>query len=226
MGSTGHGLIVQSYATGNVSGRDQSVGGLVGSNSGKLSDSFWDAETVGLNSACGYDTYGSCTASSLTTAQALTQSSYSGWDFNNDWFMIEDSTRPFLRSEWSAAIGNSHQLQLMAMDLSTNYTLTQDIDFDTTFTDNSRSDMWATSTGNGFGFEPIGNDSTPFTGTLDGQGYDIKGLYINRSSLMSVGMFGTIAGGEVRDVHLKNGMSPAAFRQACCRDRTAPAVRL
>ncbi|OIB04252.1 hypothetical protein AK95_11605 [Paenibacillus sp. LC231] len=205
VGSTGHGSIVQSYATGYVSGRDQSVGGLVGSNSGILSDSFWDAETVGLNSACGYDTYGSCTASSLTTSQALTQSSYSGWDFNNDWFMVEDSTRPFLRSEWSAAIWNSHQLQLMAMDLSANYTLTQDIDFDTTFTDNSRSDMWATSTGNGFGFEPIGNDSTPFTGTLDGQGYDIKGLYINRSSLMSVGMFGTIAGGEVRDVHLKNG---------------------
>lgn len=205
VGSTGHGLIVQSYATGNVSGRDQSVGGLVGSNSGTFSDSFWDAETVGLDNACGYDTYGSCAASSLTTAQALTQSSYSGWDFNNDWFMVEDSTRPFLRSEWSDAIGNSHQLQLMAMDLSANYTLTQNIDFDTTFTDNSRSDMWVTSTGNGLGFEPIGNDSNPFTGTLDGQGYDITGLYINRSSLMRVGMFGNIAGGEVRDVHLKNG---------------------
>lgn len=205
VGSTGHGLIVQSYATGYVSGRDQSVGGLVGSNSGILSGSFWDAETVGLNSACGYDTYGKCTASSLTTAQALTQSSYSGWDFKNDWFMVEDSTRPFLRSEWSATIWNSHQLQLMAMDLSANYALKQGIDFDTTFTDNTRSDMWATRAGQGFGFEPIGNGSTPFTGTLDGQGYDITGLYINRSSLLSVGMFGTIAGGEVRDVHLKNG---------------------
>lgn len=228
VGSTGHGLIVQSYATGNVSGRDQSVGGLVGSNSGKLSDSFWDAETVGLNSACGYDTYGSCTASSLTTAQALTQSSYSGWDFNNDWFMVEDSTRPFLRSEWSAAIGNSHQLQLMAMNLSVNYVLKQGIDFETTFTDNSRSDMWATSTGNGFGFgfEPIGNDSTPFTGTLDGQGYDITGLYINRSSLKSVGMFGNIAGGEVRDVHLKNGNVTGGLQTGMLSGQNGPGSQI
>jgi hypothetical protein len=228
VGSTGHGSIIQSYATGSVSGHDQSIGGLVGSNSGTFSDSFWDAETVGLDNACGYDTYGFCTASSLTTAQALTQSSYSGWDFNNDWFMVEDSTRPFLRSEWSAAIGNSHQLQLMAMDLSANYTLTQDIDFDTTFTDNSRSDMWATSTGNGFGFgfEPIGNDSTPFTGTLDGQGYDITGLYINRSSLLSVGLFGHISSGEVRDVQLKNGDVTGGLQTGMLSGQNGPSSQI
>ncbi|MGE7827007.1 S-layer homology domain-containing protein [Paenibacillus sp. NPDC093718] len=226
VGSTGHGSIVQSYATGYVSGRDQSVGGLVGSNSGILSGSFWDAETVGLNSACGYDTYGTCTASSLTTAQALTQSSYSGWDFKNDWFMVENSTRPFLRSEWSAAIWNSHQLQLMAMDLSTNYKLTRNIDFDTAFTDNTRSDMWGTSTGNGFGFEPIGNGSTPFTGTLDGQGYDITGLYINRSSLMSVGMFGNISSGEVRDVHLKNGNVTGGLQTGMLSGQNGPSSQI
>lgn len=225
-GSTGHGMIIQSYASGSVSGLDQSVGGLVGSNSGKLSDSFWDAETVGLNSACGYDTYGFCTASGLTTAQALTQSSYSGWDFNNDWFMVEDSTRPFLRSEWSTEIWNSHQLQLMAMDLSANYKLTQSIDFDTTFTDNTRSDMWGTSTGNGFGFEPIGNGSTPFTGTLDGQGYDITGLYINRSSLMSVGMFGNISSGEVRDVHLKNGNVTGGLQTGMLSGQNGPSSQI
>lgn len=226
VGSTGHGLITQSYATGYVSGRDQSVGGLVGSNSGTFKNSFWDAETVGLNSACGYDTYGSCTASSLTTAQALTQSSYSGWDFKNDWFMVEDSTRPFLRSEWSAAIWNSHQLQLMAMDLSASYALKQGIDFDTTFTDNTRSDMWATSAGQGFGFAPIGNGSTPFTGTLDGHGYDITGLYINRSSLMSVGMFGTIAGGEVRDVHLKNGNVTGGLQTGMLSGQNGPGSQI
>ncbi|MFE0555261.1 S-layer homology domain-containing protein [Paenibacillus sp. NPDC058910] len=226
VGSTDHGSIIQSYATGSVSGRDHIVGGLVGSNSGTFSDSFWDAETVGLDNACGYDTYGSCKATGLTTAHALTPSSYSGWDFNNDWFMVEDSTRPFLRSEWSAAIGNSHQLQLMAMDLSANYTLAQGIDFDTTFTDNSRSDMWATSTGNGFGFEPIGNDSTPFTGTLDGQGYDITGLYINRSSLLSVGMFGHISGGEVRDVHLKNGDVTGGLQTGMLSGQNGPSSQI
>ncbi|WP_205621646.1 S-layer homology domain-containing protein [Paenibacillus sanguinis] len=227
-GSSGHGSIIQSYATGRVNGSDHVVGGLVGSNSGTFSDSFWDADTVGLANACGYDTYGSCTASSLTTAQALTQSSYSGWDFNNDWFMVEDSTRPFLRSEWSSAIGNSHQLQLMAMDLSANYTLTQDIDFDTTFTDNSRSDMWATSAGNGFGFgfEPIGNDSTPFTGTLDGHGYDISGLYINRSSLLSVGLFGHISNGEVRDIQLKNGDVTGGLQTGMLSGRNGPSSQI
>ncbi|MDR3013192.1 MAG: DUF3244 domain-containing protein [Chitinispirillales bacterium] len=42
------------------------------------------------------------------------------------------------------------------------------------------------------GFEPIGTYANPFTGTFDGQGYSITGLYINRPQLGHVGLFGHI----------------------------------
>ncbi|QDG74371.1 YDG domain-containing protein [Janthinobacterium tructae] len=56
----------------------------------------------------------------------------------------------------------------------------------------------------GKGFMPIGNDTTPFTGTLDGLGHEIIGLTINRPE-MAIGMFGNIGtGGAVRNMGLGN----------------------
>jgi len=43
----------------------------------------------------------------------------------------------------------------------------------------------------GAGFTPIGNSSTRFTGSYDGDGYTIDSLFINRST-SSIGMFGHI----------------------------------
>ncbi len=53
--------------------------------------------------------------------------------------------------------------------------------------DASSSSTWA-----GGGFLPIGNTSTTFTGTYDGNGHTISGLTINRGSTNYVGMFGYI----------------------------------
>ena len=51
------------------------------------------------------------------------------------------------------------------------------------------------------GWEPIGDIDAPFTGTFDGDGYEIRGLYINRPDENSVGLFGSVAdGGEIRNV--------------------------
>ena len=48
----------------------------------------------------------------------------------------------------------------------------------------------------GAGFEPIGSDSNMFTGTLDGKGYKITHLYINRPSTNYVGLFGCTGSGS------------------------------
>lgn len=45
------------------------------------------------------------------------------------------------------------------------------------------------------GFEPIGSSTNRFVGSFDGQGYVIRGLYINRPSLDYVGLFGFVQGG-------------------------------
>ncbi|MGI6589534.1 MAG: hypothetical protein ACOX1V_02615 [Candidatus Iainarchaeum sp.] len=46
----------------------------------------------------------------------------------------------------------------------------------------------------GLGFEPIGTDSNPFLGTLDGNNFTISGLNINRST-NNVGLFGVVETG-------------------------------
>jgi signal transduction histidine kinase len=58
----------------------------------------------------------------------------------------------------------------------------------------------------GSGFAPIGNDSHPFSGTLDGRGYSINGIYINQSTNnlatdTRMGIFGKIDGGKILDTN-------------------------
>ena len=208
------GTIKQSYATGRVSG-SSNVGGLVGSNStefsscgtfsgcnywyygGTISDSYWDRTTTGRSNACGPNS-GTCAAIGLTTAQARTQSNYSAFDFTNDWVMF-DGTRPFLRAEYSTAISNAHQLQLMALDPTASYTLARNIDASETAGTNAAG-MWSTA-----GFSPVGNISTPFTGTFDGFGHSISGFTIDRPTQNYVGLFGGTDGALVRNVGLVGG---------------------
>jgi len=56
----------------------------------------------------------------------------------------------------------------------------------------------------GAGFPTIGNGTTYFTGSYDGQGYEIEGLYMNRPTLVNAGLFGRIDGGSVTALHLTN----------------------
>jgi len=88
-------------------------------------------------------------------------------------------------------ISTVDQLQNMSGDLSVNYKLINDIDASDTINWNSNA-----------GFEPIGRSSNKFKGTFDGQGYEITGLYINRSSTDHVGLFGRTYRSEIKNVGL------------------------
>ena len=81
------------------------------------------------------------------------------------------------------------QLQEMSSDLDASYRLDSDIDCSGT-----------TSWNSGAGFVPVGSLGTPFQGTLDGVGYAISDLTINRPSTDYVGLFGYIGGGLVRNI--------------------------
>jgi len=96
-------------------------------------------------------------------------------------------------------ITNVDELQAMKDDLSASYILMNDIDASDTVNWNE-----------GAGFEPIGYVDEenwveyPFTGSLDGRGYKIENLFINRPTTNYVGLFGYIAGeGEVKNVILE-----------------------
>jgi len=90
-------------------------------------------------------------------------------------------------------IEDVHDLQDMNEDLDAHYALANDIDA-------SETEEWK----DGEGFEPIGPDGydNPFTGSLDGRGNKITGLYINRTEGYG-GLFGYVRG-EMRNLVLED----------------------
>jgi hypothetical protein len=80
--------ITDSYAVGPVSG-DSDVGGLVGNPTGaSISNSFWAIDTSGQESSGG----GDGVAYDVLKARAT----FTGWDFDTTWNIIEDATTPYL----------------------------------------------------------------------------------------------------------------------------------
>jgi hypothetical protein len=60
--------------------------------------------------------------------------------------------------------------------------------------------IWGTT-----GWTPIGNSTTKFTGSYDGQNHTISGLYINRpSGTTYIGLFGYTNGATIKNVGLIN----------------------
>jgi len=55
------------------------------------------------------------------------------------------------------------------------------------------------------GYEPAGDSHGAFSGTVDGQGYVVKNLSINRPRQISVGMFGFVDGGEISNIGMEGG---------------------
>ena len=192
----GSGNINTSYATGKVAGTGH-VGGLSGFAS-HVTNSYWDTTTTGQATSGG--------GSGLSTLAALTQGSYTGFDFGTTWYMVaagtqyspDTSTRPFLRSEYSTNIGNAHQLQMVNMNPAANYTLVKNLDLAAELA--NPSGMWGTAsatvaTGRSTGFTPIGVDSNnSFTGNFDGQNHTISNLFINRPGAWRTGLFGDVTG--------------------------------
>ncbi|ELZ15375.1 GLUG motif-containing protein [Natrinema limicola] len=80
-------------------------------------------------------------------------------------------------------ITTDQELQAVAEELDAHYELATNIDA-------SETHQW----NGGAGFNPIGNESNPFTGAFNGNGYEICGITINRSNEDYVGVFGVIDG--------------------------------
>ncbi|MDD2864800.1 MAG: filamentous hemagglutinin N-terminal domain-containing protein, partial [Methylococcales bacterium] len=180
LGSNHQGIVSSSYSTGLVVGSSY-VGGLIGDNNNVVINSFWDTTTSGQLTSAG-------TATGLTTAQMMAQANFTGFDFTNTWWMSDTNTRPFLRSEWSTNVTNAHQLQLMASNLSANYTLANNLDLSAELS--NASGMWDTTKG----FVPVGGTTGAFTGTFDGLNHAISNLTINRPTTDDIGLFGNVFG--------------------------------
>ncbi len=85
-------------------------------------------------------------------------------------------------------------LQNMSEDLTACYKLGDNIDA-------SKTKTW----NNGKGFEPIGDEENRFTGILDGNGYSITNLYINRTDSNNIGLFSVLDEYSViKNITIKN----------------------
>jgi len=92
------GVIVNSYSIGTVSG-SKSVGGFLGhNNNGAIISSYWDMTTsgkiVGVGSSNGNTNPMEVTG--LDTPAMMQESSFVGWDFDNDWYIDEGVTYPMV----------------------------------------------------------------------------------------------------------------------------------
>jgi hypothetical protein len=56
----------------------------------------------------------------------------------------------------------------------------------------------------GKGWEPIGSGPDAFNGTFNGQGYEIRDLFINRPDEDYVGLFGFVESGVIKDIGVVN----------------------
>ena len=92
VGNYDFGTVTNCYSTGTTSGTDDYVGGLVGSSwGGNVTNCFWDINNTGQNSSAG--------GTGKTTSEMKTRTTFTdaGWDFDNIWCMIENTTYPFFK---------------------------------------------------------------------------------------------------------------------------------
>ncbi|MCX5705570.1 MAG: filamentous hemagglutinin N-terminal domain-containing protein, partial [Candidatus Omnitrophica bacterium] len=211
----GTGTMTNCYSTGAVNGTSYK-GGFTGYDNyiftytscywnQTLNPTLLDTGDLGNISGAGRDITGK------TTQEMKQQSTYNGWNFTvtslgagnggGIWIM---AGYPHLQvAEWSQTITNVYQLQMVRLNVSTTYTLANNINASETKT-------WDWNGSSYLGFYPIGNDgSIPpastavFSGTFNGAGHIITDLTVNRPGVGMVGLFGASTG-TVSDVGLLN----------------------
>lgn len=187
------GSVTECLSVGKVTGgTGTAIGGLLGSNNGTVTRCYWDVQTSQQAASAG----GSGLASAVLQAQAT----FTGWDFEDVWGVVEGWSYPYLRAiSVPYEIDSIEQLQLIGVvyPLDGDYILTQDLDATATA-------GWDTNKG----FSPIGNDSSAsamFSGCFFGMGHVIEGLTINRPAETGVGLFGCIGyHGEVSGLGIED----------------------
>ncbi|MEM4330774.1 MAG: hypothetical protein QW273_02075 [Candidatus Pacearchaeota archaeon] len=100
-------------------------------------------------------------------------------------------------------IENCQQLQNIKYALDSHFILNNDIDC-------SETRNW----NNGKGFEPLGNSSSPFNGSFNGNGKNISNIFINRSTESYVGLFGYANNSKIYNLQIEGkviGFSSVGF---------------
>ena len=186
------------YSTGKVTGSSP-VGGLVGENDATIDSCFWNTDSSGSTGIGGGTVTG---AAGKTTAGMKDPSTFTaaGWD-TAAWYMGDGINNGYPYLQWQFP-GGTHLVTAVAPSSSSGSYLIASLDNLYWITQNSSSwgssfqqtaDIDASQTSgwaSGSGFTPIGRSGTYFSGSYNGNGHVISGLYISRGGTSAVGLFG------------------------------------
>lgn len=194
------------YNTGSITGTI--VGGIAGKHDVYEKDTLkycYSTNSIAITDPSSKGTYLSCYSN-----VGIEKADFEDWDFESVWVMDEE--RPLLRnnleetgsSKYPYTISNLAELEAFrdAVNSGTTYEgkyvkLTADIDLG-----GSESNQW----------KPIGNSSSKaFQGTFDGNGFEIKNLYINKQDTDESALFGYISGATVKNLTVSGTVSGNFF---------------
>ena len=217
--------VTNCYNTGEVSGldsgSDSNVGGVVGQNfDGNVTGCYFLKGTAG--SGIGE---GSGDATNLTTDEFKNTDNFTNWDFDNTWRISQSLNLPVLQAnaEDNALSGTGKQEDpykiYRAIDLKNFRDLVNDANDQTADPDAHAKLMNNIDLSSVCGptldseqpvsWTPIGNSfSNSYSGTFNGNGKTISGLYINDSTADYQGLFGYVgSSGTVKDLTVSGNVS-------------------
>ena len=206
------GTVENCYNIGEVSG--MGVGGVVGWNyGGGVANCFFLQGTA--DKGIGID---SGSATPLSAEAFESQESFSSWtDFDNTWKIEPIFGRPTLKdnAEIGGTANNPYKIftatQLAAFRDLVNSEDGQTADPDAhakLMNDIDLKDVCGPELDAETSWEPIGNSfSNSYSGTFNGNGKTISGLYIDSSGVDYKGLFGRVNGGTVKDLTVSGSVS-------------------
>ncbi len=204
------GMIQNCYSIGIPSGDANiySIGGLAGSSTGGIINSFWDTQTSGITTSGG--------GKGRTTAQMMQTNNYHCWNTSSgEWTLNEGNDYPrlfwenqpgmilpsYMFTDFVSGTGSFEEPYLISTSTQLNTIGLFPNEWDKHFRLECDIDL------SGFvnsDFNKIGINAKPFEGTFDGNNYQISNFtYNSLGSESFLGLFGRVDG-IVKDLHLEN----------------------
>ena len=215
------GNVKNCYNTGKVTGSsDYSyIGGVVGNNDGTVTDCYFLQQDPAIDGIGNENTHtGATVVDNLTD-----QDQFKGWDFIDTWRISQSLNRPVLQDNAQDGLPPGLGTEASPYEIST---ATQLKNFATAVNDGSEKSAHAKlmnnidlssvcgenagESGQPVSWTPIGNYGHQYTGTFNGNGHTISGLYINNSA-NDQGLFGRVNGGTVQNLTVSGSVKGDAY---------------
>lgn len=195
------GSLTNCYSTGAVLAAAPGYNyGFTAFSQGTINSCYWDTQTSGISTSGG--------GTGKTTAEMKTQGTFTGWNFTSPWAInaIVNNNYPYIQALIIPGGSGTSQIPYAVSNLNHLYWIsTNTSSWSKYFKQSSDISASATSAWNSAaGFSPIGNSTTKFTGSYDGNGYIISDLFINRAAT-HIGLFGnTSSAATITELGLTN----------------------